>query len=1053
VIFVINNGLVHRIITPTRKQSWSQTNFVAIEKDGDHYSGLKCKSLISSNTTIIPSESQLSPTIENSLIVNLKMLRNSHAKNLIFAHNNINSIRNKFADVNELLENKLVDVLGIAETKLNDEFANALFENDQFKMYREDRSGTSGGLLLYVRADIPQTRVKNLEFTYDDETHIESLVVELTLKGQKWLLLLAYKNPKVPMKKFVTKLDHFYRENYDNYKEIILMNDSNIDLNKPNILTSEILNAYDLKNLIIGPTCFKTEVGTPIDQIIVKNYRHFNSQINLQCAFSDYHNLVGCISKLQMPPQEPTKLRYRSYKHFNDELFKKDVSNLPFHVADVFDDIDDKYWFQSNLLKNLIDYHAPIKTCTRKSQHIPYMTSELRKEMYIRNMYRNKYFKFRNSKEHENRFKEQRNKVSRMRKEAIKSYFRKHCNESVKPGDFWKCINPFLSKNIKSERNMILKETVTENDITTESIVTDKQDICNIFNAFFSNVANEIGKDDSIDFEEESITDILSKHVLHPSIKVIKENYPIINMFEFQKVSESYVKTLLKKVDPSKSTAFDDIPPKLIKMSYEELSPTITKLTNECIDSLTYPHDMKKAEVAPLFKTTKVNDMLKENFRPVSILPILGKILELVMADQLKLYFDNIFNIKLGAYRKRYGCDNILVKLVETWKKALDEKKFVGTVLMDLSKAFDCIPHSLLISKLYAYGVSESACIFLVSYLTNRHQRIKIQTKRSLWSLLTKGVPQGSILGPILFNIFINDIFLFIENCDLTNYADDNTLSSSSNTIDALVQILQTDVKSSINWFKNNYMQANADKFQVMFLKPLRSKQNLPKYFALDNIEIEVKNKVNLLGITIDDKLNFDEHISTICKKAGRQLNVLFRFHKILDYKQKLLLYRTFVISNFNFCPIVWHFSSITNMRQIDKIQERALRFLTGDHTSSYETLRKCIGIDCLYLKRIKDIAHEVYKTVNKINPEFMHDIFIKKDTTHDFRNGQKLIMPKFNTIQYGKMTFSYYGAHLWNMLPSHFKKSINFKIFKRLIKEWDGPNCSCTSCTILKTI
>ena len=170
-----------------------------------------------------------------------------------------------------------------------------------------------------------------------------------------------------------------------------------------------------------------------------------------------------------------------------------------------------------------------------------------------------------------------------------------------------------------------------------------------------------------------------------------------INMFEFQKVSESYVKTLLKKVDPSKSTAFDDIPPKLIKMSYEELSPTITKLTNECIDSLTYPHDMKKAEVAPLFKTTKVNDMLKENFRPVSILPKLGKILELVMADQIKLYFDNIFNIKLGAYRKRYGCDNILVKLVETWKKALDENKFVGTVLMDLSKAFDCILHSLLI--------------------------------------------------------------------------------------------------------------------------------------------------------------------------------------------------------------------------------------------------------------------------------------------------------------------------------------------------------------------
>ena len=140
-------------------------------------------------------------------------------------------------------------------------------------------------------------------------------------------------------------------------------------------------------------------------------------------------------------------------------------------------------------------------------------------------------------------------------------------------------------------------------------------------------------------------------------------------------------------------------------------------------------------------------------------------------------------------------------------------------------------------------------------------------------------------------------------------------------------------------------------------------------------------------------------------------------------------------------------------MRQIDKIQERALRFLTGDHTSSYVALRKQLGIDCLYLRRIKDIILEVYKTVNKKNPEFMHNMFTIKDTTHDFRDGQKLFVTNFNTIQYGKMTFSYYGAHLWNLLPNHFKKSINFVTFKRLIKEWDGPKCSCTSCAILKTV
>ena len=205
------------------------------------------------------------------------------------------------------------------------------------------------------------------------------------------------------------------------------------------------------------------------------------------------------------------------------------------------------------------------------------------------------------------------------------------------------------------------------------------------------------------------------------------------------------------------------------------------------------------------------------------------------MADQLRIFFNDIFDVKLGAYRKRYGCDNILVRLLEKWKKSLDENKIVGTLLMDLSKAFDCIPHSLLVSKLHAYGVSESACQFITSYLTNRYQRIKIQSKRSLWSLLTKGVPQGSVLGPILFNIFINDLFLFIETCDICNYADDNTLSFSSNTLEALVQALQTDAHASIDWFKNNYMQANADKFQVMFMKPMRSKVKLPEIFTLEN--------------------------------------------------------------------------------------------------------------------------------------------------------------------------------------------------------------------------
>jgi hypothetical protein len=1045
VIFIVEGNHVHHIVYPTTVQITSNTKCIAIQKSGEHYDGLQC-------IDINRQKPACSEHVSDSLITNLKNLRNDHPKNIIATHVNINSLRNKFCDVDDLLSNGLTDIFCISETKLNNEFSDELFRNCNFKMYRKDWTKTSGGLVMYVRNDIPQTRLSKLEFS-PQKSHIESLAVELTFKGNKWLIMLAYKHPKVPMRTFVNLLDAFYRDNYSKYKEIVLLCDSNINVSQSNIMSSEILNIYDLKNLIIGPTCFKTPSGTDIDQILVKNKRHFHSHINLKCGFSDYHNIVGCITRLEMPPQIPITKRYRSYKTFNESTFKNDVEMLPFQVGKVFDDIDDQYWFQSTLLRDLIDSHAPIKLSNRKNEHIPYMTSNLRKEMYRRNMYRNQYFSQRNCKFLEKRFKKQRNKVTSMRRDAIKSYFSSHCSENSKPGDFWKCIKPFLSKNIKSERNMILRETIKENDTITEHIVTDKQDICNIFNTFFTSVANNIGKDDSIDINSECVTDVIGKHTNHPSITAIKSQYKRQHIFTFHEVTEKYIKLVLKKINPAKSTGFDDIPPKLVKLASDELSSPITELVNASIRELVYPHDMKKAEVSPLYKVQKENDMLKENYRPVSILPILGKVLEIVMADQLRIFFNDIFDVKLGAYRKRYGCDNILVRLLEKWKKALDENKIVGTLLMDLSKAFDCIPHSLLVSKLHAYGVSESACQFITSYLTNRYQRIKIQSKRSLWSLLTKGVPQGSVLGPILFNIFINDLFLFIETCDICNYADDNTLSFSSNTLEALVQALQTDAHASIDWFKNNYMQANADKFQVMFMKPMRSKVKLPEIFTLENEKLESKKCVNLLGVTIDDKLNFDEHISSLCKKAARQLNVMFRFHKLLDFNRKLQLYRAFVLSNFNFCPIVWHFSSITNMRQIDKIQERALRFLTGDHKSTYEQLRKQLGIDCLYLKRIKEIVIEVYKTVNKINPEFMHDIFVAKDTSHNFRDGHILRMPNFNTIQYGKMSFAYYGAHLWNLLPNHFKSSINFNTFKRLLKDWDGPKCSCTSCSILQSV
>jgi len=303
----------------------------------------------------------------------------------------------------------------------------------------------------------------------------------------------------------------------------------------------------------------------------------------------------------------------------------------------------------------------------------------------------------------------------------------------------------------------------------------------------------------------------------------------------------------------------------------------------------------------------------------------------------------------LAAYRKYYSCNNVLVNCVENWRKALDDKKHVGCILIDLSKAFDSLPHGLLIAKLHAYGFSLKSCKFVHNYLSDRKQTVKIGNIKSSWQSLKTGVPQGSVTGPLLFNIFINDFILKLQNtCNVYNYADDNTLSYAHSDPIVIKQMLEQASNDALIWFGNNFMKANPSKFQSIWF----SKDDLSLNFEVADSTIKSEKVVKLLGIQLDSKLSFTQHVTTICKKAARQINALSRISKNLNYYNKLKIYESFIMSNFIYCSVVYNNLNSTNDRKMEKLNKRALRLVCNNYTCTYTELLESTGKLMLYVYR-----------------------------------------------------------------------------------------------------
>ena len=416
------------------------------------------------------------------------------------------------------------------------------------------------------------------------------------------------------------------------------------------------------------------------------------------------------------------------------------------------------------------------------------------------------------------------------------------------------------------------------------------------------------------------------------------------------------------------------------------------------------------------------------------------------MLNQMTPFLEKILHPKIAAYRIGYSCQTVLLRMVKNRKIAAEKKHHVGGVMMDLSKAFDCLPHELITAKFQAYGADNRSCELIWSYLQNRKQRVRISGQVSDWKTLKKGVPQGSIMGPVLFNLFVNDIVYEFPKSSLYNYADDNTVCVFGPTRDFVKQTLAEETQAAIAWFSSNMMEANPQKFQALFLKSDRSETDRDS-IQVNDFEIVSETNVKLLGVKLDEHLNFNEHIKDVSRKAGAQLNVLNRLSKYLDFEGRMCIFRCFILSQFNYCALVWHFCGQVNSNKLERIQYRALRFVFMDFCSSYDELLNRANLTSLEVGRKRMLLKEVYKATNGMSPEILRDLFSKKECKYNLRSRNNLEVLHCRTNKYGLNRISSYGAKLWNSLPEKAKNVKDYNSFCRHAEKWTEPSCKCRKC------
>ena len=739
---------------------------------------------------------------------------------------------------------------------------------------------------------------------------------------------------------------------------------------------------YCLYNLIKKPTCFKRQTGTCIDLILTNKKYFFQFSDTFEIGLSDCHTLVYTMLKSTFYKLPPKKIIYRSYKSFDGNQFINEVA------SDLQNSLVSKEFVHfNNIISTVLNKHAPLKENIIRGNDKPFITKEIRKEIWKRSHFKNKANKTGQPSDY-NKFKRQRNYVTSLVRRRKKDFFNK-IELTDDKNKFWKACKPYLSNKFSPDNDRIC---LKNNDL----LITNEKEIAGLFNIYFANIITNLNlipwKPDNVYDTHTNYLSIYPEFCTHPSIVKINENYGRY-VFNFDLLEPNTVLDVISDLKKGSGT----VPISIVKLLSKPFCNYICDSINSCIINSVFPEELKWADILPVFKKGDRTDCA--NYRPISILPTFSKVFERIIFNQINRFFQDKFSNFLCGFRKGFSTQTALIRLLQKWQKSLDHKDIIGTVLIDLSKAYDCIRHDLLLAKLEAYGFSYKSILLLKSYLKGRRQRVKLFSSFSTWLEVNFGIPQGSILGPLLFNIFINDIFLFLQETEICNFADDNTIFACDVSVESVISRLNKDLYIINHWFKNNSLVANPSKFQLMFLG-VKNVHNIS--INIFGNEIKSQTEVELLGVTIDNKLSFSSHIKNICKSASNKLCAILRLRNLMSIKQTKLLINAHVLSNFFYCPLIWMFCGKGNMSRINKIHERALRTIYNNFNLNLNELLVLDNGCTIHQKHLQFLMIEVFKSVNHKNPELLWELFCPKEQPYNLRNQMLVKLPTAKSTKYG---------------------------------------------------